>query len=126
MPFEVQNLYDRISGKMGDEVKVHAGFDGRRWIVGIGYLDEGGGNGLRVFCIRKHGHWVIPGRDGMQLIIGGTDYSAQVGGQLDNLLAMFTQESPAGSSAGPASVAGPAPAARANSVETRRRVVIRE
>ena len=121
MPAEVQTLYDRLSSRLDDETPVRVGFDGRRWIVGMDIGDKG--DGFRVTCVRRHNHWAIP-PNGMQVILDSVDYTSQIGGELEKMLAMFTKSSD--DQPRHPSVDGPAPAARTNSVETRRRVVIRE
>jgi len=119
VPAEIQRFLKQLP-----EAGFEAGFDqaAGRWLLGF---DVPGG-GLRVFFTRYRGRWDVSIDRPLMVVAGGEDVSAQANGKVDQAMALLMKSSPATPGSSQPAVAGSADSTRSNSVETRRRVVIRE
>jgi hypothetical protein len=94
------------------------------WLAGLDLPD--GAGGLRVFFARVRGGWTVnPGRP-LMVVRDGEDLSGQANGDVARAMKLLTAGTPTAPGGQQAAMTGPAAATRSNSVETRRRVVIRE
>lgn len=118
-PTEVRRFIDQLPGD-----GIEAGFDqpAGRWLVGF---DVPGG-GLRVFFTRYRGRWDISVDRPFMVVAAGEDISAQANGKIDQAMALLMRSAPVSPVSSQPPVAGSADSTRSNSVETRKRVVIRE
>lgn len=119
LPPEVQRFLKQLP-----DAGFEAGFDqdAGRWLLGF---DVPGG-GLRVFFTRYRGRWDVSVDRPLMVVADGKDVSAQANGKIDQAMALLMKPSPTAPGVSQPPVAGSADSTRSNSVETRRRVVIRE
>lgn len=118
-PAFVRQQYTRLANQLdGTGLRVRLGLnDHHLWLIGV----ETDRATVRV-GIGQHNHiWQIVG---LRVIVDGLDHSDEVKGDVAAAVALLAPHSSEAAPGAPA-VAGPAAAARSNSVETRRATVIR-
>jgi len=120
VPANIQHMIGILRAKV--DAPVATGFDGKRWIVGIGADDDT--TGIRIFFIKHAKKWVMTHRRPIQLVFDGQDLSDECGNDLSAAMWLLTVGSgdtgePGGSPVNQASARGN------NGVQVRRANVIR-
>jgi hypothetical protein len=120
MPAIVQHMLGVMRART--TLLVTAGFDGDRWILGIG--DDDDATGIRMFMIEEHKRWVMAYCRPIQVIREGEDLSDECGGSLSHALRLMLAGGGDTGESGISSVSGAA-AKSNNAVRVRRQTVIR-
>lgn len=123
-PGLVRGMYSSMlaaAARGNGALSVQLGRSGNRWTVCVSTPD--GTRGARVNYVRTGRRWQLDPTHPIQVIVDGQDRSAEVGGDISQAMALLVRDSPPTPGAPP--IPGAAPAARNNSVETRRATVIR-
>lgn len=122
LPSMVRKSYLVLADKLGDDA-VTVGRSRSYWVLQVVTGDAT----MRVNLIDTsgHGEWELDHQHPIQLVIGGRDFSDEVEGNIERAMGLIMKPAHQAAPGNPP-VAGPAPAARSNAVETRRQTVIRQ